>query len=173
MKNILFILLAVITLALVANSLTSNNLIPDEAIRIRVIANSNSEDDQALKWEIKEDIEKYLYTKLDGVENIEEADALIKKNIPKVKELISQYTKNYKLNYGMNYFPKKEFRGINYEAGEYQSLVVTLGNGLGDNWWCVLFPPLCLLEAEESSDVEYRSFVMDMISKYFPSKSNV
>lgn len=173
MKNILFILIAVITLALVANTLTSNNLIPDEAIRIRVIANSNSEDDQALKREIKEDIEKYLYTKLDGVENIEEADALIKKNIPKVKELISQYTKNYKLNYGMNYFPEKEFRGINYEAGEYQSLVVTLGNGLGDNWWCVLFPPLCLLEAEEGSDVEYRSFVMDMISKYFPSKSNV
>ena len=59
------------------------------------------------------------------MENIEEADALIKKNIPKVKELISQYTKNYKLNYGMNYFPEKEFRGINYEAGEYQSLVVT------------------------------------------------
>ena len=83
MKNILFILIAVITLALVANSLTSNNLIPDEAIRIRVIANSNSDDDQALKREIKEDIEKYLYTKLDGVENIEEADALIKKNIPK------------------------------------------------------------------------------------------
>ena len=67
----------------------------------------------------------------------------------------------------MNYFPSKEYKGIKYAAGEYQSLVVTLGNGLGDNWWCVLFPPLCLLEAEDSSDVEYHSFVADMIEKYF------
>ncbi len=173
MKNILWVLIAVIILGFVSKGITDNNLIPDEAIRIRVIANSNSDSDQKLKWEIKEDIEKYLYSKLDGVENIEEADALIKKNIPKVKELINKYTHSYNLNYGLNYFPEKTFKGVEYEAGQYQSLVVTLGSGLGDNWWCVLFPPLCLLEAEDSTEVEYRSFVADMISKYFPSKSNV
>ena len=60
----------------------------------------------------------------------------------------------------------QEYKGITYDEGEYQSLVVTLGNGLGNNWWCVLFPPLCLLEGEESTDVEYRSYVMDIVNKY-------
>ena len=61
---------------------------------------------------------------------------------------------------------KLNVKGIEYNEGEYKSLVVTLGNGLGDNWWCVLFPPLCLLEATESTDVEYHSYVVDLINKY-------
>ena len=58
---------------------------------------------------------------------------------------------------------------MTYPAGYYESLVVTLGSGAGDNWWCVLFPPLCLLEAEETNtdDIEYKSFVQEMIEKYF------
>ena len=56
--------------------------------------------------------------------------------------------------------------GKEYKEGEYNSLVITLGNGLGDNWWCVLFPPLCLLEGEESTEVEYHSYVVDTLNKY-------
>ena len=58
--------------------------------------------------------------------------------------------------------------GIVTEEGEYESLVITLGNGLGENFWCVLFPPLCLLDTEEEvEDVEYTSFVKELIDKYF------
>jgi len=60
----------------------------------------------------------------------------------------------------------KEFNGITYEEGMYESLLVTLGEGKGDNWWCVLFPPLCLLEAEESDEVEYKFFIQELIEKY-------
>ena len=68
----------------------------------------------------------------------------------------------------MNYFPEKEYKGIVYEEGEYESLVITLGNGLGENFWCVLFPPLCLLDSEEEvEDVEYTSFVKELVEKYF------
>ena len=70
----------------------------------------------------------------------------------------------------MHYFPTKTYKGITYDEGNYESLLVTLGSGKGDNWWCVLFPPLCLLEAEESSDVkdvEYKSFIKEIIEKYF------
>ena len=49
----------------------------------------------------------------------------------------------------------------------YESLVVTLGKGEGDNWWCVLFPPICMIEAEESTDVEYTTMVKEMMNKYF------
>ena len=166
MKNILFIVGALILLVLISNYITTEDIIPEDAIRIRVIANSNSDEDQKLKKEIKNELEIFLYNNLKDVDNVENADKIIKKELPNVKKLIGKYTDNYKINYGLNYFPEKEYKGIKYKDGEYKSLVVTLGNGLGDNWWCVLFPPLCLLEAKESTDVEYHSYVVDLINKY-------
>ena len=153
-------------LIMISNYVTKENIIPDDAIRVRVIANSNKEEDQALKQEIRQELETYLYEKLKNIKSVEDADRVIKDCIPEVKKIINKYTNNYEVNYGLNYFPEKEYKSVKYDAGEYQSLVVTLGNGLGDNWWCVLFPPLCLLEAEESTDVEYHSFVVDTINKY-------
>ena len=76
----------------------------------------------------------------------------------------------FQINYGMNYFPEKVYKGVKYADGDYQSLVVTLGEGKGDNWWCVLFPPLCLLEAEETeetTEVEYQFFVKELIDQFF------
>ena len=78
------------------------------------------------------------------------------------------YDKDYKINYGYNYFPKKKYKSVTYKEGMYESLVITLGTGEGDNWWCVLFPPLCLVEADESttSDAEYTFFIKEIIDKY-------
>lgn len=166
MKNILFIFIALIGLVYISNIITKKNLIPEDAIRIRVIANSNDKKDQQLKSDIKDDLEKYLYNELKNIKGVNNADKKIWEIIPNLKKVISKYTNNYELNYGLNYFPEKEYKGITYPEGEYKSLVVTLGNGLGNNWWCVLFPPLCLLEGKESDDVEYRSFVIDTINKY-------
>ena len=166
MKNILFVCVFIFILVLISNYITSENIIPDDAIRIRVIANSNSEEDQDLKKEVKNDLEKYLYAKLNKVSKVEDADKVITESLNDVDKIVSKYSNDYKINYGMNYFPKKEYKSIVYDEGEYKSLVVTLGNGLGDNWWCVLFPPLCLLEAEDSTEVEYHSYVIDMIDKY-------
>lgn len=166
MKNILFIVGALSTLVCISNFITKKNLIPEDAIRVRVVANSNSKEDQDLKLEVKNELDKYLYTELKDIKGVTNADKKIKQIIPNVDNIVSKYTSNYNINYGMNYFPKKEYKSVIYEEGEYKSLVVTLGNGLGDNWWCVLFPPLCLLEAEESTDVEYHSYVVDTINKY-------
>ena len=166
MKNILFVCVFIFILVLISNYITSENIIPDDAIRIRVIANSNSEEDQDLKKEVKNDLEKYLYAKLNKVSKVEDADKVITESLDDVDKIVSKYSNDYKINYGMNYFPKKEYKSIVYDEGEYKSLVVTLGKGLGDNWWCVLFPPLCLLEAEDSTEVEYHSYVVDMIDKY-------
>ena len=79
------------------------------------------------------------------------------------------YNQTYKINFGLNYFPQKEYKGIIYKEGLYESLLITLGEGKGKNWWCVLFPPLCLLEVEEteSPNIEYKSFVKELIEKYF------
>lgn len=166
MKNILFIFGALILLIVISDYMTKENLIPDDAIRVRVIANSNSEEDQELKKEVKTELETYLYENLKNINNVQDADKIINEILPNIKKIVNKYTDDYNVNYGMNYFPEKEYKSVKYEEGEYKSLVVTLGNGLGENWWCVLFPPLCLLEAEESTDVEYHSYVVDIINKY-------
>ncbi len=166
MKNILFVFAAIIGLITISNIMTSKNLIPKDAIRIRVIANSNEKKDQHLKVEVKNEVEEYLYNKLKNVKDSNTADLVIKENIPNVEKIVSKYTNDYKINYGLNYFPEKEYKSIVYDAGDYKSLVITLGNGLGDNWWCVLFPPLCLMEGSESEDVEYHSYIADTIDKY-------
>ena len=110
---------------------------------------------------------------MENANTIDEARIIIKNNIDDIDEKVfnllkkEKYEKNYRINYGLNYFPQKEYKDVIYNEGYYESLVVTLGDGLGDNWWCVLFPPLCLLEAEESEEVSYKSYVKEMIDKYF------
>lgn len=143
-------------------------IIPNNAIRLRVVANSNTFEDQATKMEIKNNIESILKKDLIDIKSDEEADHIINQKIPEIKTMIDNYDVSYKLNYGQNYFPEKSYKGIKYEEGNYESLVVTLGKGKGDNWWCVLFPPLCLMDASTSSmeEVDYKWFVQDIFKKY-------
>ena len=158
---------------IIGNVFAESNIIPDDAIRIRIIANSNSEYDQKIKLKVKDKVEYDMYNLLKNTKSIEEARSIIKDNLINVENDIDKtlQSENYKLpftiNFGLNYFPKKEFKGITYDDGYYESVVVTLGDGLGDNWWCVLFPPLCMIEAEESTDVEYTTMVKTIIDKYF------
>ena len=150
----------------------SSLAIPDDALRIRVIANSNSNYDQEIKKFVKENIQYKLYELLKNTKGIDEARKIINNNLNdidnNVKETLQllNYELGYDINFGLNYFPSKEYKGITYDEGYYESLVITLGEGKGDNWWCVLFPPLCLLEAEESTEVEYTSFVKELLDKY-------
>ena len=142
-------------------------IIPSDAIRVRIIANSNSILDLSKKEELKNKIKNDLYHIVKYAKSSNEANDNIKSNINSINQIVSKYTSDFKINYGLNYFPEKEFKGVKYKEGYYESVVVTLGEGLGDNWWCVLFPPLCMIEAEESTDVEYTTMVKTIIDKYF------
>ena len=151
-------------------------IIPKEAIRFRVIANSNSSKDQQNKLIVRDSVQKQMTEDLTCTKNIEEARISITSNLNKYNNLIEKtlqennINSDFNINYGMNYFPKKVYKGVTYEAGNYESLVITLGDGLGKNWWCVMFPPLCLLEAEETeetTEVEYKFFIKELIDKYF------
>ena len=172
MKKIV-IILAIITTILVINK-EEKIVIPKEAIRFRVIANSNEEKDQILKKRVLSNLNGEI-RKLTVLDNtLENTRQNIKNKIPKFSEVVketlekNQSNQTFTIDYGMNYFPEKEYKGIVYEKGEYESLVITLGNGLGENFWCVLFPPLCLLDSEEEvEDVEYTSFVKELVEKYF------
>lgn len=143
-------------------------LIPTDAIRFRVIANSNDEIDQEVKMKVKEAIEQEVNKLMLEAKNSEEAKKLINENIDYIQQIVNQYTTDNKISFGVNYFPEKEYHGVTYPSGEYESLVITLGNGVGNNWWCVMFPPLCLLEAknENTDDINYKFYVQEIIEKY-------
>ena len=166
MKKIIIILF-VLTILLIGKNDTKEILIPDKAIRFRIVANSNSIEDQQEKMVIKEKLEKEIY-ELINKEKTENIENTLQNNMDKIKEIIDSYNVSYDINYGLNYFPVKHYKGVLYPAGNYESLVITLGEGLGDNFWCVLFPPLCLLdnEVQDTSEVEYQLYVKKLLDKF-------
>lgn len=176
MKKFIIILLACLSLYVFFSKTNSKEdiRIPDSAIRFRVLANSNSPRDQKIKQDVRDKMQKELYTLLENTKSTKEARNLIQGNMDNFNKILQEEMADkeysYTIDYGMHEFPEKTYKGITYEAGEYESLLVTLGEGKGDNWWCVLFPPLCLLEAKETTntnEVEYKSFIKELIEKYF------
>mgnify|MGYP000236614317 CR=1 FL=1 len=94
------------------------------------------------------------------------------KNLVDTEKTISIFKENnydmsYKINFGYNYFPAKEYRNIKYKEGYYESIVITIGNGEGNNWWCFLFPNLCLVDLQNKTDIEYKSWLVKQINKIF------
>ena len=150
-------------------------IIPNEAIRLRIIAHSNDEEDQRIKRTVKDEVESELIDILKDTTNIEDAREIIKTDLVNIDTKVSNvlntnnYDKGYKINYNYNYFPIKEYKGIKYEEGMYESLVITIGEGKGDNWWCVMFPPFCLIEAHDNNidKVEYKLLIKELLNKYF------
>ena len=139
-------------------------IIPSDAIRVRIIANSNSIKDLYEKQRLKEDIKEDLYN-FSSSKSSMEADNIISNNLDNIFDIVSKKTNDFDIDYGLNYFPEKIYKGVLYPEGEYKSLVITLGSGLGDNWWCVLYPPICMIDDNETTgDIEYRSLVFDMLT---------
>lgn len=174
MKKVFVFILMLLLVVSVYKKSNDSVKIPDSAIRFRILANSNSPRDQKIKEDIRDKMQKELYSLLQNSKSINDSRKIINSNMSNFDEILKNSMKDieysYSIDYGMHYFPSKTYKGITYDEGNYESLLVTLGSGKGDNWWCVLFPPLCLLEAEESSDVkdvEYKSFIKEIIEKYF------
>ena len=178
MKKIIFVVIVIIIsifMYVSVNADVDDIVIPNAAIRVRVIANSNSLRDQSMKMKVKEYIEKEVASKLVSVDDISDARNIISDEVSMLNSGIqdifdsNDYNMDYVVRFGDNYFPDKDYKGVHYKAGEYESLVVVIGDGNGDNWWCVLFPPLCLLEGEDNdvNDVEYAFFVQKFLDKVF------
>ena len=159
MKKIIIVLCLIVSILCINKQPNTSG----DTIRFRIIANSNSKSDQQQKKEIVKSISDTLIN--SNVKTVEEERKYIKAQIPTFEKQINKSTKDYSINYGLNYFPKKEHNGIIYEAGEYESLVITLGQGEGDNFWCILFPPLCMVD--ENEDIEYKSIIKEVLKKIF------
>ncbi len=175
MKKLILLILSVIVLSAVSNNYQQNYyVIPDQSIRIRIVPNSNNIKDQYIKKQVKTNIELELQNDLKNTTTIENSRRIIKSNINKYNKVINKvlinekYTKKYNIDYGYHHFPEKVYKGVKYKEGEYESLLITLGDAKGDNWWCVLFPPICSLEEESKNNekLEYSFYVKEMFNKY-------
>jgi len=168
MKKVIIFLFLVISLSFISQK-KQNYIIPHESIRFRIVANSNNVEDQVLKMEVRTALLPILDKISTNSSSLISARQNIEDNLSNMSSVLSKYVDSYDITFGQNYFPPKQYRGIDYEAGEYESLVIRLGQGLGDNWWCVLFPPLCLLEATNTNmdDVSYEYYFKKIINQYF------
>lgn len=130
-----------------------NKDLSDRLIRLHVIANSDSPEDQALKRDVRDVILNYMRDKFTVSKNVEETKLLINDNMKEIEALaaaeIKRQGKNYSVNgmLGSYPFPTKVYGDITLPAGNYEALRVVIGKGEGANWWCVLFPPLCFVDA--------------------------
>ena len=176
MRKLLLVIFTIIVALLVYINVNASEItIPSSAIRVRVIANSNTLEDKLIKLKVKKYLEDYLAVKMLEIPDLKTAETTINNELNNInhdiREILKEnnYNKDFIVHFGDNYFPEKEYKGTIYKSGIYKSLVITIGSGQGDNWWCVLFPPLCLLEAEEKNieEVEYQFFVKKMLDKFF------
>ena len=171
MKRKIFLLILGLIIIGVYSQNETELSIPDSSIRLRVIPNSNNSKDINIKEQVKDYLETDIYTLLKNTDNIDSARTIINNNIPKIETNIDNIFKDnnynipYEINFGLNYFPEKTYQGKTYKEGEYESLVIYIGEAQGDNWWCVLFPNFCLIDTEK--DNEYKSYFKELLNKLF------
>jgi stage II sporulation protein R len=132
----------------------SNDSIPQESIRLRILANSDSPSDQWIKREVRDAIVEQMNTWVGEPKGIEEARAIVRSHLPELNELVGEtlrkngFSYSYEAELGTVPFPAKLYGNQLYPAGDYEALRVSIGSAEGQNWWCVLFPPLCFVNSE-------------------------
>lgn len=143
-------------------------VIPDEAIRLRILANSDSEEDQAIKRLVRDRVNEEVTSWVAHMTDIEEARNLIENNIDEVEAVVGEVLEeegaadSFTVEYGKNIlFPAKIYDNFLYPQGEYEAILITIGEGEGSNWWCVLFPPLCFLDFSFGSTVQAEEQELD------------
>lgn len=129
-----------------------NNL-SKSAIRFHVLANSDTDEDQNLKMKVKETVVDYIYKSTGDFDSVEETKTFITANDSKIKKLATDtihslgYDYSVNSSFGKQNFPVKSYGDIEFPKGEYTSYTLSIGEGKGHNWWCVLYPPLCFVDA--------------------------
>ncbi|MFC2948921.1 stage II sporulation protein R [Virgibacillus sediminis] len=135
-------------------------VIPDEAIRLRILANSDSEEDQELKRVIRDRVNEEITDWVQHLTDIDVARELIAERIPQVEAVVAEVLQeegkeqSFEVEYGKNIsFPTKLYGNYLYPEGEYEAVLISIGEAEGANWWCVLFPPLCFLDFSNGTSV--------------------
>lgn len=145
-------MLLTIIFTAVSYSDTIQGGIAKEVVRFHVLANSNSDEDQALKLKVRDGILKQFRPLLNSSASFDETKKLLSDNIEHITECAEKIIKENGYDYCIaakvtkSIFPTKEYGDIVFPAGEYEALRIEIGEAKGNNWWCVMFPPLCYVD---------------------------
>ncbi len=168
MKKLLPLLVIFITIINISKPKTADIIIPNDSIRLRIIPADNSANSLFDKAKVKDLVKKDIIPLLSTEKTLEATRTKITNLLPVIKEKLNTLNIPYSINFGSNYFPSKTLLNHTYNPGSYESLVITLGKGNGSNYWCVLYPPLCLIDETKygTDTVEYKFFAQEIINKY-------
>ncbi|WP_045518689.1 stage II sporulation protein R [Neobacillus niacini] len=139
-------------------------VIPAEAIRLRILANSDSAKDQEIKRMVRDAVNEQITLWVQELTSLEKAKTVITSKLPEVQAIAEKVvaeqgsTQSVNVEFGKVQFPTKLYGEFLYPAGEYQAILITLGEGTGANWWCVLYPPLCFLDFSNGVAVQSDGF---------------
>ncbi len=169
MKKILIFF--IILLILIVNYKKEDYLLKD-TIRFRVISNNDSVKDILIKQKVSKRISNIIFNKGKTKEEVRNNIINNINNIEKEIEDVlidNDYDKDFNINYGYNYFPEKKYNGDTLAPGKYESLVITIGQGEGKNYWCILYPPLCTIKEDNSvsNKIEYKFRLIEVIKNIF------
>ena len=127
--------------------------IPDEAIRLRILAHRDDEFDQAMKHQVRDEVSRFVANMMGDVTAIQEARDVVTASLPEIEQLVHstlterEYPHSATVTYGDNIvFPTKVYDTHVYPQGEYEAVLITIGDVADKNWWCVLFPALCFVD---------------------------
>lgn len=175
-------------------SLAARNALSSSAIRFHVLANSDSTEDQQLKMKVKDNVVDYIYKNTGDFDTIQETKSFLIRNDKKIKKIANDtvaslgYDYTITSKFGTDTFPEKSYGDVVFPEGSYTSYTLSIGSGEGHNWWCVLYPPLCFVDAstgivpdsskerlhESLTDQEYNSIIkyrfkyLTFLNKYLP-----
>ena len=138
-------------------------------IRLHVLADSDSEEEQALKLKVRDAILAGLGEDFSAQRSKESAEAFLIENLDRIATLaretiaIEGYDHDVRVTLCQEYYPTREYESMRLPAGEYLSLRVIIGSGEGPNWWCMVYPPLCTSAAEAEEELSEAGFTPNQV----------
>ncbi len=149
-------LMLLILLALGANTIEiAEEYDKTQLIRFHVLADNNSKASQENKLAVKDAVVEFMQEELKDSQNVEESRRIIQEDMPRMQKIAEEVlaerncADEVQICYGNYYFPVKYYGAFALPAGEYEAVRIILGEGKGENWWCVMFPPMCFTGASE------------------------
>ena len=175
-KKVIALLFCILGIAVVILGLPQKaKVVESDFLRLHIRANSNSPEDQDVKFEVRQEVVNELTPIFVNITSKDAAMTALRNNLSRVEAAANRVLAaagfNYKARADLRneYFPTRHYNEYSVPEGVYDALIIELGTGSGDNWWCVVYPPLCFLENNIGGDrgVVYRSKLQEIIRRYF------
>lgn len=158
--------------------------ISQEILRFHVLANSDSEVDQSVKLKVRDEIGRYMQENMQDVENLTECKQMAGEKLPEITRIAEEVLRREGFSYGVSAeigtvdFPEKRYGSYTFPRGSYQALEITLGEGKGHNWWCVMYPNMCFAGSvyeviEEDARTELQSVLTPEEYEELMAESNI